>query len=61
MLVSALVRISVAFGCFHLVAEGSWQRLLLCLLGFVVARAVVSRRVCSARRFARSPEILHAP
>ncbi len=45
MLVSVLVRMSVALGGFYLVAGDSWQRLLLCLLGFVVARAAVTRRV----------------
>ncbi len=61
MLASALVRLGAALAGFHLVAGGSWQRLLLCLLGFVVARAVVSARVRATARFAPAPGILHAP
>ncbi len=45
MLVSVLVRMSMVLGGFYLVAGGNWQRLLLCLLGFVVARAAVTWRV----------------
>jgi F1F0 ATPase subunit 2 len=30
---------------FYLVMDGSWQRLLVSLLGFVVARALLTRRL----------------
>ncbi len=39
---SALLRMSVALGGFYLVGRGDWLRLLLCLLGFMLARAVVT-------------------
>ncbi len=39
---SSIVRIVVALGGLYLVSGGQWQRLLACLLGFVVARAVVT-------------------
>lgn len=61
MLVSVLVRMTVALGGFYLVADGSWQRLLLCVAGFVGARAVVSWRLRPAMRGASAPEVLHAP
>ena len=60
MLASVLLRMTVALGGFYLVAGNSWQRLLLCLLGFVVARAVVSRQVCPATQKATT-RIRHAP
>jgi len=40
---SQLLRTGVALGGFYLVARGDWQRLLACLLGFVMARLVVTR------------------
>ena len=40
---SLLLRMSVALAGFYLVAGGHWQRLMLCLLGFVMARHIVTR------------------
>ena len=40
---SLLVRMSVALAGFHLVSGGRWERLLACLVGFVIARLVVTR------------------
>ncbi|MEP7294928.1 MAG: ATP synthase subunit I [Burkholderiales bacterium] len=42
MLASLLLRMSVTLGGFYLVAGGDWARLLLCLAGFVLARAAVT-------------------
>lgn len=39
---SLLLRMSMALVGFYLVSGGQWQRLLLCLAGFVVARWGVS-------------------
>jgi F1F0 ATPase subunit 2 len=63
MLVSALLRMSVALGGFYLVAAGRWERLLLCLLGFVVARAAVTRlaRPPAPSGPSAAREIAHAP
>jgi F1F0 ATPase subunit 2 len=41
--VSLLLRMSIALAGFYFVSGGRWERLLLCLLGFVVARLVVTR------------------
>ncbi len=60
MLASVLVRMGVALGGFYLVASGSWQRLLLCLLGFLIGRAAVSWRLRPAARH-RATKVLHAP
>lgn len=40
---SLLLRMGVALAGFYFVAGGHWERLATCLLGFVVARTVVTR------------------
>jgi F1F0 ATPase subunit 2 len=40
---SVLLRMSIALAGFYFISAGHWDRLLLCLLGFVVARFVVTR------------------
>ena len=40
---SLLLRMTVALSGFHVVADGHWERMLMCLLGFVVARVVLVR------------------
>jgi F1F0 ATPase subunit 2 len=39
---SLLLRMSVAVAGFYFVGQGHWQRLAACLLGFVMARLVVT-------------------
>ena len=38
---SLLLRTSIALAGFYFIAHGHWERLLMCLLGFVVARPIV--------------------
>ena len=40
--VSLLLRMSLALGGMYVVSGGHWQRLLLCLLGFVMSRLIVT-------------------
>jgi len=40
---SLLLRTSITLAGFYFVAHGHWKRLLLCLLGFVMARLFVTR------------------
>ena len=40
---SLLLRMGIALAGFYFVSAGHWQRLLLCLLGFVLARLAVTR------------------
>lgn len=40
---SLLLRTSIVLAGFYVVGRGHWVLLLLCLLGFVVARLVVTR------------------
>ncbi len=41
LLGSQLLRTSLALTGFYVVANGHWQRLLACLLGFLIARFIV--------------------
>jgi F1F0 ATPase subunit 2 len=40
--VSLLLRMSITLAGFYLVGRGNWKRLLLCLLGFVMGRLIVT-------------------
>ena len=40
---SLLLRMSIALAGFYVVSNGHWERLLVCLLGFLIARLVVTR------------------
>jgi F1F0 ATPase subunit 2 len=42
VLASLLLRTSLALAGFFVIARGHWERLLLCLVGFVIARLVVT-------------------
>ena len=43
---SALLRMSITFAGFYFVSDARWERLLLCLFGFVLARLLVTNAVC---------------
>ena len=40
---SLLLRMTIALAGFYIVSDRHWERLLLCLLGFVIARLIVTR------------------
>ena len=54
---SMLLRSAIVLGGFYFVAGTDWKRLLLCLLGFIVARLITTR--LTARRILG--EASHAP
>jgi len=60
---SALLRMGIALSGFYLVAGGLWERLLACLLGFVMARFIVTwlTRPVAENRIRRAREASHAP
>ena len=60
---SLLLRMSMALAGFYFVSGGHWERLLLCLLGFVMARLVVTWLSRSPRENQTRPaqEPSHAP
>jgi len=59
---SLLVRTSIALAGFYFIARGHWQRLIMCLIGFVVARLIVTRLTQSAEKPAYlAQKVSHAP
>ena len=60
---SLLLRMSIALVGFYFVGRGHWERLLLCLLGFVMARLVVTwlTRSSAESRIHPAQEASHAP
>jgi len=60
---SWLLRMGIALSGFYFVGAGHWQRLLACLLGFVMARLLVTwlTRSAAQSRPRLAEEISHAP
>jgi F1F0 ATPase subunit 2 len=57
-----LVRVGATLLCFYGLSAGQWQRILACLIGFMVARAIVLRATRAWDGTATpGPEIQHAP
>lgn len=63
LLVSKVVRMALVLGGFYVVGGGRWQRWLMCLSGFVLARVVAWRLTRSPTRSLKplSGEAGHAP
>ena len=40
---SLLLRTSIVLAGFYFIARGHWERLIVCLVGFVIARFIVTR------------------
>jgi len=59
---SLLLRTSLVLAGFYFVARGRWERLLVCLLGFVAARLIAVRLIQPAEKPAYpAREARHAP
>ena len=60
---SLLLRMSIALAGFYFVSGGQWERLLLCLVGFVIARLGVTGLTRPSGDNQRLPvqEASHAP
>jgi F1F0 ATPase subunit 2 len=52
---STLLRMSFALAGFYFVARGDWRKLLVCLLGFVIARIVVPRLTRTTKNGVHAP------
>ncbi|MDZ4835627.1 MAG: ATP synthase subunit I [Candidatus Melainabacteria bacterium] len=65
VLVSLFLRTGIALVGFYLVGNGDWKRLLLCLLGFVVGRLIVTYltrdHTPGKHESHRTAEVNHAP
>lgn len=60
---SMLLRTGIALAGFYFVGRGQWERLLVCLVGFVMARLVVVwlTRPSRENQNAATKEASHAP
>ena len=58
---SLLLRTSIVLAGFYFVAHGHWERLLVCLLGFVMARLIVTRLTRAVESQLLAQEASHAP
>ena len=58
---SLLLRMAMALTGFYFTAGGHWERLLVCLLGFVLARPVVTWLTRPAEPSKTAREERHAP
>jgi F1F0 ATPase subunit 2 len=59
---SLLLRTSIALVGFYFIARGHWERLLVCLLGFVIARLIVMQLTRAAEKPTYlAQEASHAP
>jgi F1F0 ATPase subunit 2 len=60
---SLLLRTGIVIAGFYVVSDGHWQRLLGCLLGFAIARFVVTRLAGPPLEHYDAParEVGHAP
>ena len=59
---SLLVRTSIAVAGFYFIARGHWQRLIVCLIGFLVARLIVTRLTQSGEKpDYLAQKVSHAP
>ncbi len=62
-LASMVVRMSIVLAGFYFVGRGDWQRLVACLVGFIIARLIVMRmtRTPIEHLNSTSKEASHAP
>ena len=60
---SLLLRMSLVLVGFYFVGRGNWQRLVACLLGFIIARFCVMRltRTTVEHSHFTAKEVPHAP
>jgi F1F0 ATPase subunit 2 len=60
---SLLLRMAIALVGFYFVGRGHWHRLVMCLLGFVIARLIVTwlTRSSGENQTSAGPEASHAP
>ena len=60
---SMLLRMGIVLAGFYFVGHGDWQRLVVCLLGFIIARIIVMRLTRTPIEHGNSQvkEVNHAP
>jgi len=60
---SMLLRMGIVLAGFYFIGRGDWQRLVVCLLGFIIARIIVMRLTRTPIDHGNSQvkEVNHAP
>ena len=60
---SLLLRTTIALAGFYFIARGHWERLLVCLVGFITARLIVTWMTRPSGEIQTLPaqEVSHAP
>jgi F1F0 ATPase subunit 2 len=60
---SLLLRMGLTLAGFYFVSGGQWKRLVACLVGFVLARTIVTWLVRAGEKLPKSPDgkANHAP
>ena len=60
---STLLRMSIVLAGFYFIGRGHWERMLVCLFGFIVARFIVMRFTHTPVEHgnSRAKEASHAP
>jgi F1F0 ATPase subunit 2 len=59
---SLVLRVAITLAGFYLITGGRWQRLLLCLSGFIITRFIVMRLTRPEKKPTRlAQETGHAP
>ena len=59
---SLLLRTGIALAGFYFISCGHWEKLLVCLLGFVLARLTVTRLTRATEKpICPAQEVSHAP
>ena len=60
---SLLLRMGIVLAGFYFIGRGDWQRLVVCLLGFIIARIIVMRLTRTPIDHGNSQvkEVNHAP
>jgi len=61
---SLLLRTGIVLTGFYFIAHGHWERIFLCLLGFVTARVIVmwlTRKRSAEHQTSPAREVNHAP
>jgi len=51
LVLSFWLRITITLSGFYLIMAGSWQRLLACLLGFLIVRQIMVRQLGPEREY----------
>ena len=59
---SLMMRTIIVLAGFYFVGRGHWERLLVCVLGFIIARLIVTQATIAAGKNLRpDQEARHAP